>query len=1208
MVKSFEHWLKIAENNQSNNLDESKKVHKYELHFSDGIRGMRGGENVDSLIRYAKSIKGIKEWSIFKTGTGFHGTHQDEFLVSWWDKDGNSYWSNRSVKEPKLLDKKHEEFKVNESKSLDLIDNQTRFEDISEIKDIIRSKVESTFKLKDITFTRFGQTYYEYGYNGKGFSGRTRDEYIINLPNQDPIKYLNDKEKELLYALSPNFFNNSKNRTPIFLKVTIGKAISIQDGNDDKKYHIIRISLNIYNADSNVTNSAGIYFNELLSGTSLAYAKVSMKSHDFITKGLLDDFYFKYNNLQKLSSNTVSQGIGSAASDLVTTSYKNSWDVSALMDIFNNDDKKVLEFLRTNFHFNRLKNVSIDNNILHANSSSTIKYDNKNINNNMNKINENFDINRFRELSKISQVQELSYILNKEFSEYTFTTDGLNIVSINNILADDLKKINDYIHNLIGNNNISVSNNLDEKLTDKASNYISKKIVKLREEGYPQKQAVAIAYSYAKKKGYKVDESKSSLQDKIQKFKDLKDSKDIIVASGSTESLYYFPTDDNAGTIFLVVYNPMSKNWDIMTFDYWNGTKKDILDLTSKEGAKKAYGDSIGEEEPNEDEYEVMNLLTGSEAIESYNRLLNKIESEEFSKKLLSESFDSTTTNDFTPNDYMYYAKAIGKKLKANNLYDYKIIYADSNDATGNGEGQFEIGNFIYEYNVFDYSNVDTKDGLEDKVNFKVRVYKDDFEIGYNKFTNIDYTNVESLITNYIVDLILTEGKNLNESHNGSGLIVKGRTDMDTEKIKDFLVSSDFYGEWDAAEDYFFFPEEQSLLISLEKMLMDEFDKLDIEVNITTTGLNEAYKGGWINTKIYRKSDSKEFNVIDFKNYGSYQELFAISNDNEEIEVTLGHPLNKENDFFNNYTTNKSILVPNITNESIDISLKDKYYDISNLLNDEFNRYSKIDLMSLIDINLTNDKITFDARIKGVWMKGEDITNIKNILKDIFIDENVEVIKNDGYYSIIITKNNLNEGSIFHDAPHQTNEDFWKTHFLSIIEELDFPKSYKIKEWKDLLDDDKEKIKIFRLSLFENINESLSKEKIDEHVLAFYIKYGKDYYNNDASILEFLQNNDEEHTDEESINQFKNALKDTLKKYESHIPVFVNVKIQNWKQYFENSKHNDIYKKVLNLVTENVQNSNIKDIIKIDDIYEFKLISNNNDILLPTLIYEYIKK
>ena len=53
----------------------------------------------------------------------------------------------------------------------------------------------------------------------------------------------------------------------------------------------------------------------------------------------------------------------------------------------------------------------------------------------------------------------------------------------------------------------SFSGFLNEKKSDDAQDFISKKIKKLRAEGYDQKQAVAIAYNYAKKKGYDLDES-----------------------------------------------------------------------------------------------------------------------------------------------------------------------------------------------------------------------------------------------------------------------------------------------------------------------------------------------------------------------------------------------------------------------------------------------------------------------------------------------------------------------------------------------------------------------------------------------------------------------------------------------------------------------------------------------------------------------------
>jgi hypothetical protein len=71
--------------------------------------------------------------------------------------------------------------------------------------------------------------------------------------------------------------------------------------------------------------------------------------------------------------------------------------------------------------------------------------------------------------------------------------------------------------------------------------------------------------------------------------------------------------------------------------------------------------------------------------------------------------------------------------------------------------------------------------------------------------------------------------------------------------------------------------------------------------------LNEGIRldnSGWIKTLIYRKEDKKEFIVTDYKNYGSYQELFAKAKDGEEVEVTLGRPRAKD-DFFQNWQTGK---------------------------------------------------------------------------------------------------------------------------------------------------------------------------------------------------------------------------------------------------------------------------------------------------------------
>ena len=56
-------------------------------------------------------------------------------------------------------------------------------------------------------------------------------------------------------------------------------------------------------------------------------------------------------------------------------------------------------------------------------------------------------------------------------------------------------------------------------------------------------------------------------------------------------------------------------------------------------------------------------------------------------------------------------------------------------------------------------------------------------------------------------------------------------------------------------------------------------------------------------------------------------------------------------------------------------------------------------------------------------------------------------------------------------------------------------------------------------------SKSFDKSTLDKHVLAFMVKYGAKYYDNDGSILEYLQNNDEDHSDEQSQKELKAALK-----------------------------------------------------------------------------------
>ena len=79
-------------------------------------------------------------------------------------------------------------------------------------------------------------------------------------------------------------------------------------------------------------------------------------------------------------------------------------------------------------------------------------------------------------------------------------------------------------------------------------------------------------------------------------------------------------------------------------------------------------------------------------------------------------------------------------------------------------------------------------------------------------------------------------------------------------------------------------------------------------------------------------------------------------------------------------------------------------------------------------------------------------------------------------------------------------------------------------------------IKLFEQFLNEKSDKNIfTKKQLDVHVLAFLVKYGVEYINNDASILEYLQNNDEDHADKESQAELKKALKDVLSHYESKL-------------------------------------------------------------------------
>lgn len=68
----------------------------------------------------------------------------------------------------------------------------------------------------------------------------------------------------------------------------------------------------------------------------------------------------------------------------------------------------------------------------------------------------------------------------------------------------------------------------------------------------------------------------------------------------------------------------------------------------------------------------------------------------------------------------------------------------------------------------------------------------------------------------------------INEAKEETGLMIKGRTRSDNQKIDDILDDLDLYAEWDAKEGYFFLPEEEDMFDELEMMIQKEFDKRNV--------------------------------------------------------------------------------------------------------------------------------------------------------------------------------------------------------------------------------------------------------------------------------------------------------------------------------------------------------------------------------------------
>ena len=68
----------------------------------------------------------------------------------------------------------------------------------------------------------------------------------------------------------------------------------------------------------------------------------------------------------------------------------------------------------------------------------------------------------------------------------------------------------------------------------------------------------------------------------------------------------------------------------------------------------------------------------------------------------------------------------------------------------------------------------------------------------------------------------------MNEAKGESGLMVFGKTNLDNNKIGDWLDDSDYTAEWNAREGYWLFPEEEGNYDELEMELEKAFAKARI--------------------------------------------------------------------------------------------------------------------------------------------------------------------------------------------------------------------------------------------------------------------------------------------------------------------------------------------------------------------------------------------
>jgi hypothetical protein len=100
---------------------------------------------------------------------------------------------------------------------------------------------------------------------------------------------------------------------------------------------------------------------------------------------------------------------------------------------------------------------------------------------------------------------------------------------------------------------------------------------------------------------------------------------------------------------------------------------------------------------------------------------------------------------------------------------------------------------------------------------------------GTEKTIKLQESKLRSLLKSMIQETL-----NKPSDFDGTGLIVVGKSQIDNNAIADMLDETDFYGVWNSREGYWFFPEDEETLDSLEYYLDEEFSK---------RGINARFEG-----------------------------------------------------------------------------------------------------------------------------------------------------------------------------------------------------------------------------------------------------------------------------------------------------------------------------------------------------------------------------